>query len=195
MSDPRLASPSTLRLVAAAAAAVASLGVVALGVQLGTNGLVGDAPGRNPGSATASPAAAVVDRARTGAGSAELDQILLSLVPAAGAGSSGTSSTANAAATTPTAAEPASAPEAAPSAPPPGDGSTPVPPTPPVTTPPLPPAPAPAPTPTLPPELDPVVDPIIGVIDGGGNEPSGASSTAPVPVPAIQALVQELLGR
>lgn len=75
MTAPRPLAPSTMRLVSASVAAIAALGVVALGVRLGTDGL-GSAPARNPASATATPAAAVVDRARP-AGSA-LEQAVLS---------------------------------------------------------------------------------------------------------------------
>src|SRR5687768_2496888 len=203
MSDPRLSSPSSIRLVAAAAAAVASLGVVALGVQLGTSGLVGDGPGRNPGSTSATPASATVELPRSRP-AANLEQQLIALVPGVGAGAFGSSSASGAfsatpAPTTDTAAAPA----------PPADNGTPAPapaPSPvpaPIPTPPTPvPTPTPtipAPAPTIPPALDPIVEPVTDVIDGlGVTDPlagQAQTSTAPAPpAPTLDGLIKLLLG-
>lgn len=201
MSDPRLSSPSSIRLVAAAAAAIASLGVVALGVQLGTNGLVGDGPGRNPGSNSATPASATVDlpRARSGV---TLDDTLIALVPAAGANAFGSSSSAGAFSPSGT---PAGATTAAPAGPADG-GSAPAPapgPVPPAPTLPAPTVPAgptptvPTPPATIPPILDPVVEPIDDALGGlGVTTPGGqsAESTPAAPTTTLDGLIRLLLG-
>ena len=206
MSGPRLESPSTFRLVAASAAAVASLGVVGLGVQLGTHGLVGDGPGRNPGAASAAPAAAVVD-ARVipvSDGSASLEQALQALAPSLGGAEFGSSFTGGAGGVGgTTAATPPSDPGAG------GGGSagpqvppTTVPPTGPVT---IPPPPAGAPAPTIPPALDPVLGPVLDALGGltqGSSDPAqtppDGASTAPADPNAnggtLQGLVDSLLG-
>ena len=196
MSDPRLSSPSSIRLVAAAAAAVASLGVVALGVQLGTSGLVGDGPGRNPGSSSATPASATVELPRSRPG-ANLEQQLISLVPGVGASAFGSSSGGSS-------VSPAPAADPAPSATPaPTDGGTPPPapapsPSPvPVPTPvpaPTPTIPGPAPTPTIPPALDPVVEPVGDVVEGVGTALPLADQTPTAPAPTLDGLVKLLLG-
>lgn len=207
MSDPRLSSPSSIRLVAATAAAVASLGVVALGVQLGTSGLVGGGPGRNPGSTTATPASASVQLPRSRPG-AILEQQLIALVPGVGASSFGSSS----APAGPLTSGPSTvtAPPAAPAAPTDGGGAPapapapgPAPLAPPIPTPTAPlPAPAPtvpAPAPTVPPALDPVVDPVVepvgDAVDGLGL-PIGQQSEAatPAPAPTLDGLIRLLLG-
>ena len=205
MSDPRLSSPSSIRLVAASAAAIASLGVVALGVQLGTSGLVGDGPGRNPGSASATPASATVELPRSRP-AATLEQQLIALVPAVGASAFGSSSSAGAFSSS--SAVPVADPAPAPAAPP-ADGGAPAPAPPPSPVPtPIPtpetPIPAPAPTipapaPTVPPTLEPVVEPVVEAVDGLGVDPTGDQSqptTAPAPSPTstLDGLVRLLLG-
>ena len=199
MSDPRLSSPSSIRLVAAAAAAVASLGVVALGVQLGTSGLVGDGPGRNPGSSSATPASATVDLPRSRPG-ASLEEQLIALVPALGTTAFGSSSSGRA-----VSASPAAGDAAAPAGPADGGGAAPAPspvPTIPTPAPPVAPTPTlPAPTPTIPPALDPVVDPIDDVLSGitgggtGSTDSGSASSTTPPPATTtLEGLIRLLLG-
>jgi hypothetical protein len=196
MSDPRLSSPSSIRLVAAAAAAVASLGVVALGVQLGTAGLVGDGPGRNPGSSSATPASASVDLPRTRPGTTLEDQ-LIALVPAVGATAFGSSSSSGfgTASAAPAPSDAAAAPTG------PSDGGTsPAPspvPTTPIPTPETPAAPTPAlpAVPTLPPVLDPVVDPIDDALSGVGVAPTtNESGAAPSAAPTLDGLIRLLLG-
>ena len=190
MSDPRLSSPSSIRLVAAAAAAVGALGVVALGVQLGTSGLVGDGPGRNPGSATATPASATVELPRSRPG-ATLEQTLVSLFPAAGATAFGSSTAAGA---TPL---PAPAPSA-------GDGGTgPAPsPNPPPTTPPLPTTPVtppttpslPAPPATIPPALDPVVEVVDDALSDVAEATTETSTSPNANTDPVGSVLRVLLG-
>ena len=192
MSDPRLSSPSSLRLVAAAAAAVGALGVVALGVQLGTSGLVGDGPGRNPGSASATPASASVELPRSRPGTT-LEQTLVSLIPAAGAtafgSSTGTAASAPAPAPTPT-ADAAPAPQ-----PPPSDT-----PSSPVPTLPAPTPTIPAPTPTVPPAIEPVVEAVDDTVADVTGTVEGTGVLSPAPQSAntntdpVGSLLQVLLG-
>jgi hypothetical protein len=203
MSGPRLASPATFRLVAASAAAVASLGVVALGVQLGTHGLVGDGPGRNPGSASASPVAAVVDaRSPVNAPVAIGFDALPAVSPALGNGTFASLSAGPSGAISGVAAgDPAAGPSSGGSGTTGGsDGSG---------TSPLPPAGVPAPPvavpstpePTIPPALDPILDPVVDTITGAttGPESSDPQTTAPAPTSrtsgTLESLVQSLLGR
>ena len=200
MSDPRLSSPSSIRLVAAAAAAVASLGVVALGVQLGTSGLVGDGPGRNPGSTSATPASATIDLPRSRPG-ATLEQELIALVPAVGTGAFGSSSAAGAFPPAPAPAAPAPTPPGpADQAPAPTPPSTPVPIPAPESPVPTPETPIPAPEPTIPPALDPIVEPIDDALSGlvAPSTEDGTSPTEPTPPsttePTLQDLVVLLLG-
>lgn len=199
MSDPRLSSPSSIRLVAAAAAAVASLGVVALGVQLGTSGLVGNGPGRNPGSTSATPASATVDLPRSRP-SASLDQQLIALVPGVGAGAFGSSSAAASFTAAPAPVAPAPSAPSAPSdggggggtAPPPSPSPVPVP-----TPVPTPETPVPAPEPTIPPALDPIVEPVADVAEDLGLTPpvGGESQTPTEPTaPTLDGLIELLLG-
>lgn len=203
MSDPRLSSPSSIRLVAAAAAAVASLGVVALGVQLGTSGLVGDGPGRNPGSASATPASASVELPRSRPG-ATLEQQLVALVPGVGTTAFGSSSGGGGSSPSSPVATGALAP-----APAPTDGGAPAPTPSPSPVPPLPTPESPvvAPTPTIPaspvtipPALDPVVEPVDDALSGLGvppvTEESSTSTTAPAPAPTatLDGLIRLLLG-
>lgn len=202
MSDPRLSSPSTIRLVAAAAAAVASLGVVALGVQLGTSGLVGNGPGRNPGSSSATPASATVDLPRSRP-TATLEEQLVALVPGVGTTSFGSSPSGGSATTTPAPSDTSSAPAG------PGDGGTtpapggpvpdsPVPtPEPPATPPPTVPTPPPSPAPTVPPELAPIVEPIDDALSGVTDPPadeSGSATEEPAPTAILEGLIRLLLG-
>ena len=204
MSDPRLSSPSSIRLVAAAAAAVASLGVVALGVQLGTAGLVGDGPGRNPGSSSASPASASVELPRSRP-VASLEEQLVALVPAVGTTSFGSSPSGGSGF-----ASIGPVPDGSGGAAAPADGGAPAPAPSPLPTPPIP-APVPpvggpttpalpAPTPTIPPILDPVVAPVIDALSGLGvaptPEPGAAPAVAaePAPTATIDGLIRLLLG-
>ena len=197
MSDPRLSSPSSIRLVAAAAAAVASLGVVALGVQLGTSGLVGDGPGRNPGSTTATPASATVDLPRSRPG-ATLDQQLLALVPGVGAGAFGSSSAAGSFSPASAPVEPAAAPAPTTETPAPAPAPAPAPSPVPAPLPESPvPVPTPTPAPTVPPALEPIVEPVTDVIDTVGQLAPVVeeSQTAAAPTaPTLDGLVRLLLG-
>ena len=206
MSDPRLSSPRRSASWRPSAAAVASLGVVALGVQLGTSGLVGEGPGRNPGSTSATPASATVELRRSAAG-ATLDQQLIALAPGARRASAFGSSCGLA----PSRRTPPPTSDAVPApAPAPADGGTaparprrrrcrtlPVPA--PIPTPPTPvPTPTPtipAPAPTIPPALEPVVEPVIDVLAGLGVAESarraGPTSTAPASTaPTLDGLIR-----
>jgi len=88
MGKMRMDPTGRFRLLAFMAAAIASVGLVALGVQIGTDGLRSNGPERNAASATAAPTAAVVDlrRARPIPG---LDQALDSGLPVELAGGVG----------------------------------------------------------------------------------------------------------
>ena len=183
MADPSLDSPASFRLVAAAAAMVGSLALVALGVQIGTDGLGSGGPDRNPGTEAASPAAAVVDLPRMRPESG-LDQTLLSLLPLPAATDVGSTSGAPFA---PASGSTGTGSTGAPAGPPPPDPG----PAPDPTTPVPVPAPTPPPPPVLPadpsplleplePILDPVVEtvvePITGGSDGGQTEQPLTSS-------------------
>jgi hypothetical protein len=190
MAASYLESPGAFRLVAAAAATVGSLALVALGVQIGTNGLGIDGPDRNPASATASPAAAVVDIARPRATPPALDDTLASLVPLGGlagvdgsgggpsAGSTGSSLTG--AGTGGAAAGGTTGGDA--SAPPPSDPAPTVPvpvPAPPTT----PTVPLPGTPPTIPDPVTildplPLVGPIVGGLTGSGTGSTSSGSAA-----------------
>ena len=185
MADLSLESPTTFRLVAAATATVASLALVALGVQLGTDGL-GIGSDRNPASASASPAAAVVDLGRPRV-APDLSDTLLSLFPAAlttPAASGATTLSAGSGA-----AAPAPAPAPAPSEPAPAPAPEPAP------TPlpePLPSAPLPDPSPILAP-LEPVVDTVTDGLGALGTaldpEPEpGDTASAEAPVDLLPTL-------
>jgi hypothetical protein len=192
MAALSLESPGAFRLVAAAAATVGSLALVALGVQLGTNGLGTDGPDRNPATATASPAAAVVDLARPRATPPALQDALTALVPFAGAGagpSSGAGSTgalggsltaAPSDGGTSTAPAPAPAPSPAPA--PTDPVASPVP------TPVLPgpgPGPSPTPTPTVPDPvavldpLSPLLAPVVGDLGTSSRDATGSAGLLP----------------
>lgn len=178
MADPRLSSPAAFRLVAVAAAAVASLGFVALGVQLGTDGLGSDGPGRNPGSATASPAAAVVDLARTRPPSPTLEEQFItllsaSLAPGVGSTSSGSPPVDAGSGTGSDAPAPPSGDPVPPTTP--DDPPAVVPPGPPPIPDPILPDPGPLPDPVA--ILDPIVDPVLGGLTGTDPSSAGLSQT------------------
>ncbi|HUP87035.1 MAG TPA: hypothetical protein VM143_15380 [Acidimicrobiales bacterium] len=193
MSDPRLSSPSSIRLVAAAVAAVASLGVVALGVQLGTNGLVGDGRGRNPGSATATPASATVDLPRSRGDLFQTQIDSATIAPVTG-GTDAVDASATPAPAGPVAVPPSADPDPIAS---PVPGPTPGPTTPAPTLP-----PTPVPTPTIPPALDPIVEPVADLIDGLGGASTDSSATPTIPsatdpassTDAITDVIRQLLG-
>jgi hypothetical protein len=161
-------------------------------VQLGTSGLVGDGPGRNPGSASATPASATVELPRSRPG-ATLEETLVNLIPAAGATAFGSSSAAGATPLPP--ATPAPAPGDAGTAPSdPAPGPAPLPADPPVTPPTTP--TLPGPTPTVPPVLDPVVDVVDDTLAGldeaaATDEGSSSPNTNTDPVGS---LIRALLG-
>lgn len=167
MADLSLDSPTSFRLVAAAAATVASLALVALGVQIGTDGLGADDPGRNRAATASSRSAAVVDDRSRPRPEVGLDQTLLSLVPVAPpAASAPTASTSTAAGGSGGAPAPSPAPaEPAPPAPGPSPAPAPVP----VPAPEVPPAPAVPSVPDAEPllgPLEPVLEPLVeGVVD------------------------------
>ena len=176
MADLSLESPTTFRLVAAATATVASLALVALGVQLGTDGS-GIGSDRNPASATASPAAAVVDLGRPRS-APDLRDTLLSLFPAAL-----TTPAVSGATTISTGSGPAPAPAPSPAAPAPEPAPAPAPaPTPDPA--PLPSAPLPDPSPVLAP-LEPVVETVtdeVGTLATALDPEPGATGTTEEPV-------------
>lgn len=183
MADLSLESPTTFRLVAAATATVASLALVALGVQLGTDGL-GIGSDRNPASASASPAAAVVDLGRPRV-APDLGDTLLSLFPAALTTPASTGATSLTTGSGPSPSAPAPAP--APSEPTPAPAPAPAPA-------PLPPAPAPAPLPDPSPVLAPLEPVVETVTDGLGTlvtepEPeAGDAGTTEDPVGLVPTL-------
>lgn len=150
MADLSLESPTTFRLVAAATATVASLALVALGVQLGTDGF-GIGSDRNPASASASPAAAVVDLGRPRV-APDLSDTLLSLFPAALTTPAVPGATTILTGSGPSPAAPAPAP--APSEPAPAPAPEPAP------------APLPEPLPSAPlPDPSPVLEPLEPVVE------------------------------
>lgn len=195
MADLSLDSPSAFRLVAAAAATVGSLALVALGVQIGTDGLGSLGPDRNPASETIAPAAAVVDQGRV-RGAQGLDQTLRSLVPlslaplgsgaAAGSagldGPTGTNLTAPGAGSTSAAGPNGTAGPSADPAPAPAPGPTSPIPVPVPTPEPVPLTPAvpalPDPAPVLEP-LAPVLDPLLELVGGSSSSSSSSPSTTP----------------
>lgn len=178
MAALSLQSPGAFRLVAASAAMVGSLALVALGVQIGTNGLGTDGPDRGPATATASPAAAVVGVARGRTTPPALQDALAALVPLApavgGAGSAttsgvgGTGTGSSSGGDTPPGAGPTSAP--APSPAPNGPAPTPSPVPVPLPAPPPTPVPVPDPVPILDP-LAPVLGPVLGGSSTGATGP------------------------
>ncbi len=178
MAELRLDAPSAFRIVAAAAATVASLGLVALGVQIGTNGLGSGGPERNPASAAASPAAAVVNLGRTRP-VPSLGETILALLPTPAVvlpvvTAPGVASTTSAL-DDPSLDRPAAVPSPA-DAPSPAPAPAPAPPGPvPTPTPPVLPAPTdPPPVPGTEPIIDPVaplLDPLLDVLlDPGSSD-------------------------